>query len=89
MTRDLICWADNTTLYSTLYDGDSQQSPILGRGILIIHPEDFLRQLTTMQVTNAATPEQQLEAKVRFGRFFTGVCLTRMPGSFPRSSRRP
>jgi cholesterol oxidase len=66
-------WTDNTTLYSTLYDGDSRQSPILGRGILIIHPEDFLRQLTTIQVTNAATLEQQLEAKVRFGRFFTGV----------------
>ena len=66
-------WTDNTTLYSTVYDGDSQDSPILGRGILVISPKDFLRQLTTIQVTNAATLEQHLEAKVRFGRFFTGV----------------
>ncbi len=77
-------WADNTTLYSTLYDGDSQQSPILGRGILVISPEDFLRQLTTIQVTHAANPEQQLEAKVRFGRFFTGVLFDTYAGIFSR-----
>jgi len=66
-------WTDNTTLYSTLYDGEGQQSPILGRGILVIDPEDFLRQLSTIRVLNAANQQQRLEAKVRFGRFFTGV----------------
>ena len=66
-------WADNTTLYSTVYDGDSQDSPILGRGIIVITPEDFTRQLTTIRVTNAANPEEQLAAKIKFGRFFTGV----------------
>ena len=75
-------WADNTTLYSTIYDGDSQDSPILGRGILVIYPEDFVRQLKTMQVTNAATPEQQVAAKVRFGRFFTGVLFDTYAGIF-------
>lgn len=75
-------WADNTTLYSTLYDGDSQDSPILGRGILVIYPEDFVRQLTTVQVTNAATPEQQVEAKVRFGRFFTGILFDKYANIF-------
>ncbi len=75
-------WTDNTTLYSTVYDGDSQDSPILGRGILVISPKDFLRQLTTIQVTNAATLEQQLEAKVRFGRFFTGVLFDTYAGVF-------
>ena len=66
-------WADNSTLYSTVYDGDSEQSPILGRGVLVIEPEDFLRQLSTIRVLNAANLEEQLEAKARFGRFFTGV----------------
>jgi cholesterol oxidase len=75
-------WADNTTLYSTLYDGDSQDSPVLGRGILVITPEDFARQLTTIQVTNAPSPEQQLAAKVRFGRFFTGVLFDTYAGIF-------
>ncbi len=75
-------WTDNTTLFSTIYDGDSQDSPILGRGILVIYPEDFVRQLKTMQVTNATTLEQQLEAKVRFGRFFTGVLFDTYAGIF-------
>jgi cholesterol oxidase len=75
-------WADNTTLYSTLYDGDSQDSPVLGRGILVIYPEDFVRQLKTMQVINAATLKQQLEAKVRFGRFFTGALFDTYAGIF-------
>jgi cholesterol oxidase len=80
-------WADNTTLYSTVYDGDSQDSPVLGRGILVITPEDFTRQLTTIRITNAANPEQALAAKVKFGRFFTGVLfdtyakLFAIPGS--------
>ena len=75
-------WADNTTLFSTLYDGDGQDSPILGRGILVIYPEDFVRQLRTMQVINATTPKQQLEANVRFGRFFTGVLFDTYAGIF-------
>jgi cholesterol oxidase len=73
-------WSDNTTLYSTLYDGASQESPVLGRGILVISPEDFGRQLTTIRVTNAANLEQQLQAKVRFGRFFTGVLFDTYAG---------
>jgi cholesterol oxidase len=75
-------WADNTTLYSTLYDGDSENSPILGRGIIVITPEDFTRQLTTIQVTHAANLEEQLAAKLRFGRFFTGVLFDTYAGLF-------
>jgi cholesterol oxidase len=78
-------WTDNTTLYSTIYDGDSQDSPILGRGILVITPEDFTRQLTTIRVTNAANVEEELAAKVRFGRFFTGVLFDTYAGIFGSS----
>ncbi|MGH2652446.1 MAG: GMC oxidoreductase, partial [Actinomycetota bacterium] len=38
-------WPDTTTLFVTLYDGDGDRSPILGKGILRIRPEDFMRQL--------------------------------------------
>ena len=75
-------WADTTTLYITLYDGDSLQSPVLGKGILIIQPEDFLKQMTTMQVTNAETSTQRLEALARFGHFFAGVLFDTYGGFF-------
>lgn len=77
-------WADTTTLYITLYDGDSKQSPILGQGILIFYPEDFLRQLTTMQVTNAPTATQRLEALAQFGHFFAGVLFDTYGGIFAK-----
>jgi cholesterol oxidase len=75
-------WTDNTTLFSTIYDGESQDSPILGRGMLVIAMEDFVRQLTTIQVNNAATLKQQVEAKIRFGRFFTGVLFDTYVANF-------
>ncbi|MGH9449653.1 MAG: GMC family oxidoreductase N-terminal domain-containing protein [Terriglobia bacterium] len=66
-------WHDTTTLYVTVWDGPSNASPVLGKGILIIRPQDFLDQLTTMRATNAATLEQRLDAEGRFARFFMGV----------------
>jgi len=74
-------WKDNTTLYITLYDGESQQSPILGQGILVIHRRDFLRLLKTVKVTNATSSKQKLEALARFGHFFVGV-LSDIYGGF-------
>jgi cholesterol oxidase len=75
-------WTDNTTLYSTVFDGNNQQSPVLGRGILVISAEDFLRQLTTIQVIRAVSTVQRLEAKLRFARFFTGVLFDTYAGLF-------
>lgn len=68
-------WSDTTTLYITVFDGENNQSPILGRGVLIIRPQDFLRQMTTMQVKNARGAAERLEAEARFGRLFMGVLL--------------
>jgi cholesterol oxidase len=68
-------WAATTTLYITVYDGSDNRSPVLGKGILIIKPQDFLRQLATMTATNAGSLERRLEAEARFGRFFLGVLL--------------
>lgn len=66
-------WSDTTTLYITVYNGSNNQSPVWGKGILIIRPQDFFRQLTTMRAINAASFKQRLEAEARFGRFFLGV----------------
>ncbi|MGH9447073.1 MAG: hypothetical protein ACRD3O_15265, partial [Terriglobia bacterium] len=66
-------WHDTTTLYITVYDGLSETEPVLGKGILIIRPQDFFHQLTTMKATNAPTIEQRLEEEGKFARFFLGV----------------
>jgi cholesterol oxidase len=69
----LDTWADTTTLYVTVHEGTDAQAPVLAKGILVIRPDDFLRQLTTMQVTNAASLRDRLAASARFGGFFAGT----------------
>ena len=68
----LDVWPDTTTLYISVYDGKDANSPVVGRGILHIEPKDFVRQLTTLQVTGATDKLQRLDAVVRFGRYFAG-----------------
>jgi cholesterol oxidase len=66
-------WGDTTTLYITVHDGSDSNAPVLGRGILKIGAADFARQMTTVQVSNATTVEEQIRAQARFGGFFAGV----------------
>lgn len=66
-------WHDTSTLYITIYDGADDSAPVFGKGILHILPEDFLKQMTTMQATNATTREDGLRAMARFGEFFAGT----------------
>ncbi len=68
----LDLWSDTTTLFITIYDGDSEQNPIFGKGILHIKPLDFVRQMTTIKVENASSTPEKLEAIARFGQFFAG-----------------
>jgi cholesterol oxidase len=77
-------WHDTTTLYITIYDGDSNQSPVLGKGILHIHPMDFMKQMTTMQVTHATSLEERLKGMAEFGRFFAGVLFETYGGIFAK-----
>ncbi|WGV26140.1 GMC family oxidoreductase N-terminal domain-containing protein [Halotia branconii] len=71
--RGFDIWSDTTTLFTTIYDGDSNNSPILGKGILKIQPVDFIKQMTTLKVTNAANSTERLQALDRFSRFFAGT----------------
>jgi cholesterol oxidase len=66
-------WSDTTTLYITVYDGPDSSSPVLGRGVLKISLDDFVRQLATIEIAGAANREERLEATARFGRFFAGM----------------
>lgn len=78
-------WSDTTTLYITVYDGDSLNSPIFGQGILHIQPADFLRQMSTLEVTNTSSITQKIEATARFGKFFAGVLFNLYGGIFAPS----
>ncbi len=66
-------WTDLTTLYIAVHSGDDADAPVLGKGILRIRPDDFLRQLTTMAATNADGARERLAATGRFGAHFGGA----------------
>jgi cholesterol oxidase len=65
-------WVDTTTLYITVYEGVSDAGELVGKGILRIRPQDFARQMTTMQVTNAPSAKARLAATGRYAAYFTG-----------------
>jgi cholesterol oxidase len=64
-------WRSTTTLFVTLH-GDGPEGPVVGRGVLRITPEDFTRQLRTIQVTGPATRSERLALEARFGLAFAG-----------------
>ncbi|MFN6572653.1 GMC family oxidoreductase [Dendronalium sp. ChiSLP03b] len=66
-------WSDTTTLYITIYEGDSNKNSVVGKGILKIQPADFIKQMTTLKVTNALSRAESLQAIDRFSRFFVGT----------------
>jgi cholesterol oxidase len=69
----LFVWHDTSTLYITIYDGENDQAPVLGMGVMHILPADFARQMTTMRVINAPTQKAKLEALTKFGMYFAGA----------------
>src|SRR5712692_3914173 len=64
-------WADTTTLFVTIYAAD--KTTVRGRGIQHILPADFMKQMTTLQVSGAANPLDALDGVARFGMFFAGA----------------
>lgn len=79
-------WADTTTLYVTVREGEGDDGSVVGRGILRIETRDFARQMTTMEVTGAATRRARLAARARFGRYFAGSMVDVYGGVFARKS---
>jgi len=79
-------WPDTSTLYTTIYDGASADSPVLGKGILTIDPIDFMRQVSTMQVRHADSLIDRLKTRVKFGKFFFGDLFDIYGGIFSKST---
>jgi len=76
----LDLWPDTTTLYVTVFDGPTDQSPIWGRGVLHILPKDFASQMLTFHATNARNKWQQLRAQMGFYRLFVGTLFETYAG---------
>lgn len=64
-------WSDTTTLYITVREND-EQGAVVGKGILRIPVASFIRQMSTMQVTNAPGLTARWKAMLEFGKFFGG-----------------
>ena len=65
-------WKDNTTLFATLYKGQTTADPILGQGIVRVHFQDFIKLLTTFRVRNAPDVKAEVRAKAQVMSFFFG-----------------
>ncbi|MFC0351002.1 GMC oxidoreductase [Undibacterium danionis] len=66
-------WHDTSTLYVTVYRGSDKTGEVLGSGVLHIQPTDFVKQMTTMKVSNAKSEQERIAAVARFGKYFAGV----------------
>jgi len=67
----LHIWGDTTTLYITVYEGENENAPLLGKGIIKIRIMDFFRQLRTLAVPHAKSTFNTLKYILKFGTFFT------------------
>ena len=79
-------WEQTTTLAVTVRAGSDERAAPIGTGLLKIKPVDFLRQLATMEVTNAPNAATRLKALERFGKFFAGVMWDSYGGVFARET---
>ena len=65
-------WKDTTTLFITLYEGDSPAGNIVGKGKLVIKVSDLLKQLRTVKAIHPKSKEEGRKAIGSFGKFFAG-----------------
>jgi cholesterol oxidase len=78
-------WKDTTTLFVTVHERDAS-GPVIGKGIVTIHINDFRKQLGTMKAIGAANKLEELKTLAKFGRFFMGALNEIYGGIFARPS---
>ena len=66
----LNIWHDSSTLFIEL---SNTAGTVLGKGVLVIESDDFMRQMTTLEITNAKDDGERLTALIRFGKLFASV----------------
>jgi hypothetical protein len=86
-------WKDTTTLFTRLHQGIDKTGPVVGAGVLTLGPEDLLKLVSTIRVTNAKSLHEKSEAIGDFTRFFLGELadsyLNVAPGSGPTPASGP
>jgi len=73
--RLLHSWSETTTLLCRLYEGSDAHAPAVGAGVLHLTLWEFLKQLSTFQVTNAPSITARTSALLGFVRFFAAELL--------------
>lgn len=86
--RGLDLWADTTTLFTDVHEGDDDTGPVVARGKLTISPKDFAQQLRSTRATGTNSIAEQLTAKARFGQAFATE-LFQVYGGVAAGSRLP
>jgi choline dehydrogenase-like flavoprotein len=84
--KHLEIWPDTSTLFTTVTDLNGATEKVIGKGILHILTADFMRQMTTMEVTNAASPLDALKGLAAFGQFFAGALFDTYGGVLVKSN---
>jgi cholesterol oxidase len=57
----LELWPQTNTLYAQIRASEAVDAPVIGEATLIITPANFLKQMRTIEVTNAPDLETRLE----------------------------
>jgi cholesterol oxidase len=76
-------WGDTTTLYVNITDADGI---LLGKAVLKIRPQDLMRQMSTVRITNTQNLQQRIKYLAKFGKFFIGILFDTYGEVFARSS---
>jgi cholesterol oxidase len=77
-------WRDTTTLFATISQSSPDGVKVVGKGILHIAPNDFLRQLRTFEVTNAPSIGRRFSALADYFKFFAKVLFATYSGMLSR-----
>ena len=63
-------WADTTTLFTTLHEGDDATAPVVGAGVLRLGTSELLRLVRSMHATNSDSLANSARVIQRFGALF-------------------
>ncbi len=70
--KGMDVWTDTSVLFITVYGGESDDSPVIGKGMLKIKVDDFAKQMTTMKAINTKDRMESISAVSKFGKLFAG-----------------
>lgn len=82
--RGFDVWEDTTTLFTSIREGWEPGGAVVAEGIIHVHAADFMKQLSTFRLRNAANTAEDAGLWVRFSEFFFGnIVSTYVQGRVP------